>query len=174
MDESTKRSIVASVDNWIFANINIPLNCACGWYAMKLILELAKHGVRAVFQAGTTEFQVNNNAEGNNAFSYVFEGLDTPRAINSIAIGSLPEMHCWAAIPDTQEIIDLSWKHQASRHKEVNGESWDKSLRLQPYFWGTQKELFAKSRIRNGIMSGSYARYYVNREATMYAFDLFV
>ncbi len=98
----------------------VPLYSACAFFAYFTVLELAKRGVRGIVQAGTHSWPIVpehlDDGQRTTHLSYEWEpdSLETTVATGA---GALPEMHCWAAIPATQEIIDLTTSYLPDRAK---------------------------------------------------------
>lgn len=75
----------------------------CFYLSHFVCLELHKLGVRAIPQAGSAswQFRHNDSTTGPTVVEYVWSP-------EGPIFGKLPEVHVWAAIPDTVEIIDAS------------------------------------------------------------------
>jgi len=41
-----------------------------------------------------------------------------------VSLGILPEIHCWAGIIDTNEIVDLSTRHLVQQYEKTMRETW--------------------------------------------------
>ena len=95
-------------------------------------------------QAGSASWLFKSPAKddgvGPTHYSYVFEPGSMQTALQ-LARGELPEIHCWAAILGTQEIIDPTTRHLHELCKlALPGEEW--SAEAPPaYFWGTAANL---------------------------------
>lgn len=90
------------------------INRSCLWYAHETIRELDRQGVRAVLQAGSASWLIvpEEHDDGISPTHYSYECEITPRSLmEMITIGVLPEMHVWAAIPNTNEVIDLTTRY---------------------------------------------------------------
>lgn len=116
----------------------------CLFYAAFTALAIAKRGTRALLQAGSASWLFKSPAKddgvGPTHYSYVFEPGSMQTALQ-LARGELPEIHCWAAILGTQEIIDPTTRHLHALCKlALPGEEW--SAEAPPaYFWGTAANL---------------------------------
>src|SRR5665213_2409584 len=86
----------------------------CLFYGAFTALAIAKRGTRALLQAGSASWLFKapekDDGVGPTHYSYVFETGSVQTAFQ-LACGGLPEVHCWAAIPETQEIIDPTTRH---------------------------------------------------------------
>jgi hypothetical protein len=74
---------------------------------------LRKAKVNVLIQGGSMSWPLRadgiDDGIGDTHFSYMWECEDNPaKALRDILRGTLPEMHAWLAIPDTQEVIDFS------------------------------------------------------------------
>lgn len=58
----------------------------------------------------------------------------------AVANGLLPEMHVWAAIPFTKEIVDMSTKFWPEQAQRLGGFDWPGTV-PPDFFWGTAAEL---------------------------------
>ena len=88
---------------------NIEASCLF-WAKHTASMLAALLGRRAIIQAGSASWPLINDREDDGVrsthFSYQFE-LDK-NAIGKLMEGKLPELHAWAALPDTNEIIDIT------------------------------------------------------------------
>jgi len=86
----------------------------CLFYAAYTAVAVSRRGVRAVLQAGSASWLFKaaerDDGVGPTHYSYVFEANSRMTALR-LGQGMLPELHCWAAIPQTGEIIDLTTRH---------------------------------------------------------------
>lgn len=98
----------------------------CVWWAHFTVEALNERGVRAVLQAGTSYWPrlrpEQDDGVSDNAFGYQF----TPGEgnIKKLVMAQFPEMHCWAAIPATDEIIDLTAGFFPTQAKTLGGYDW--------------------------------------------------
>jgi hypothetical protein len=117
-------------------------------------LTSADHGLRAILQAGSAQFQFRED-DGKSAthFSYMF---DKGEAQKRLSAGIWPEMHVWSGLPETGEIVDLSVKYQPQQAIELAGLVWTPGFVMPDYFWdnATQDNRF---------------RYHVDMAATLLA-----
>lgn len=87
-------------------------------------------GRRAVIQAGTAFWPICplDKDDGSRPLNYGYQ-WEPPESVptammQTILTGYLPEIHCWAAIPDTLEIIDFTTSFQPQICKEQIGADW--------------------------------------------------
>lgn len=99
----------------------------CVYHATATVFTLQKHGVRAVFQAGTAMWPrikpEEDDGVSSTHFSYVWEPDSATTALR-LQNNLLPEMHAWAAIPDTQEIVDVTTKYLPRQCEERACLAW--------------------------------------------------
>lgn len=112
---------------------------ACLYYGAFTALAIARRGVRAILQAGSASWRFkargHDDGVGPTHYSYEFDPWHFLSA-ERLARGAFPEMHCWAAIPSTGEIIDLTTRHlPALLRQGLPGETWTAALPPE-YFWG--------------------------------------
>lgn len=142
LSEDRRRAVVADVVQHMeeYHGDNLPQCCL--YWAAAVVTRLKKEGVRAVLQAGSFSWPrikpENDDGVCSTHFSYVFNRSD-PFTKVRVAQGLLPEIHCWAAIPDTGEIIDLTTRFLPFLC-ESTGLEWTNE-RPPDYFWGTADEL---------------------------------
>ena len=107
--------------------------------ASKIITNL---GSRCIIQAGTAcwprIYAYQDDGVSSTHFSYVWEHSMT--TMNRIKQGLLPEMHAWCAIPETNEIIDMTTCFAAVQCKKTIGAEWPGPV-LPPYIWATPEKL---------------------------------
>lgn len=99
----------------------------CVYLALATVAILRQYGIRASFQAGSSSWPRIRPEEDdgviNTHFSYVWEPR-SKRTLAQLAAGVLPEMHAWAAIPATVEIIDLSTCYLPEQCRKTAGMAW--------------------------------------------------
>jgi hypothetical protein len=106
----------------------------CTWAAL---IELSNRGIIAIPQGGSMSWPMKNEDQDDGVsathWSYVWSP-DSPNSIASVAMGHLPEMHIWAGIPETQEVVDFS-TYGFVKSAEAHGFEWTGD---QPpdFFWG--------------------------------------
>jgi len=110
---------------------------ACLYWASETVRELSRRGTRAIIQAGSASWPrvrpEDDDGIIDTHFGYVFERSDRDR--ERFNRGLLPELHCWAAIPDTGELIDLTTGYQMDQARETAALDWP-APELPPYYWG--------------------------------------
>lgn len=85
---------------------------ACLWWAQAVVRTAAKYDVRLVLQAGTASFrrvpaELDDGIEPTH-LSYQWNGIEHPSVMRRVEANLLPEMHCWAADPQEQALVDLT------------------------------------------------------------------
>ena len=100
---------------------------AC-FYLTLCVIEVAQHHhLRLVPQAGSASWPrirpEQDDGVCNTHFSYMWEA-DNLYTKMKLTMGSLPEVHVWAADPQRQEIIDLTTGHIPHQCKELTGMDW--------------------------------------------------
>jgi hypothetical protein len=95
---------------------------ACAYWAIAFNEAAKRHGIRAILQAGSAQFQFCDD-DGHSAthFSYMFDKIE---ASKRLAAGLWPEMHVWSGIPETGEIVDLTTCYQPQQALELAGLIW--------------------------------------------------
>jgi hypothetical protein len=103
-----------------------PVGAACLLHAGAVVAQLRAYGVPAVLQAGSAGWvrvpPELDDGVSPNAFSYEF--LADARCHRWLAAGMLPEMHCWAAVPATGELIDVTTCFQPGQCRSITGMDW--------------------------------------------------
>jgi hypothetical protein len=106
-------------------------------------LAIAKRGVRTVLQSGSAAWRFKAPAcddGGATHYSYQFNPADQASAAR-LAIGGMPEVHCWVGIPSTGELIDLTTGFLPELlMAALPLEKWTMPP-PQPFFWGTADSL---------------------------------
>ena len=116
---------------------------ACLYWAQAAVDVLTRHGVRALIQAGSCSWPRLSLAQDDGVspthLSYVWEP-DSITTRFQIGMGGMPEMHVWAAVPHTGEIVDLTTGFWPANCRRVLGTDWP-GAKPPDYFWGTADEL---------------------------------
>jgi hypothetical protein len=130
----------------------------CLYYARETIMVLSRHGYKAVVQAGSLQWPCLRPEDDDGIisthFAYMWSPGD-PASAFSVALGNLPEIHCWVGLVNEQEIVDFSvryLKRAAATHKV----KWTAADPPQ-YLWCAANEI------------PDDVRYIPNREASIYA-----
>ena len=99
----------------------------CLYAATALIIELTHRDVRVIAQAGTMCWPRIHMAQDDGYspthWSYVWSPAEAA-SIAAVLGGNLPEMHIWAAIPETKELIDINTRHFPKACKETLDLDW--------------------------------------------------
>lgn len=111
---------------------------SCLYWAAATTKVLRRLGQRCVIQAGSAYWPTHPAGEdpptGVNAFGYEWDRPSSDELALVLSLGWLPEMHCWAALPDAGEIIDCTVGLQADQCLRTQGR---RPLVPYPdYFWG--------------------------------------
>lgn len=104
---------------------------ACLYWTQVAMNILHNRGERVVFQAGTMLWTCT---KPDLAFGYEWTP-DEPFSREALAVGQLPEVHMWCALPDRNEIIDFSTSGFKRIAQEQHGFNWD-TPDPPLYLWG--------------------------------------
>jgi hypothetical protein len=130
----------------------------CLYYAHHTAAVLHKHGYQATIQAGSLQWPrirpEDDDGVMNTHFAYEWSPRDPASAI-SVAMGNLPEMHCWVGIVDRQEIVDFTTRHLKTAAVSL-GLAWS-AAEPPTHLWCPAKGL------------PDWVVYRPNREASIYA-----
>ncbi len=141
MTPSERESFVAGIRTAVefeFAGEN--LGAACLYWALATAEALHRRGERVCVQAGTLEWPCVAHDDGVSPthFSYAWEpGSEATR--ERVAQDLMPEVHCWVALPDSGEVVDLSTKYLRAQAARL-GVQWTGS-EPPDYLWATAAEL---------------------------------
>ena len=122
------------------------------------IITLRAEGIQAVMQAGTMNWKMvaDELDDGTSPTHFTYEwSPDAPASKRSVAMGNLPEMHCWIGVVSSQELIDFSTHGLVARAREA-GFVW-RAPEPPPFLWCAVNE------------QPDYVRYAANMIATQYA-----
>lgn len=104
---------------------------ACFYFAAFTVEEIRKTGTRAVLQAGSAGWPRIRPDQDDGVcpthFSYMWTPNEAP-SIRAMMQGLLPEVHVWAAIPDTGEIVDLTSGKFPEQARKLIGYDWPGDL----------------------------------------------
>lgn len=140
-----KRIIVRQIQSHFRSEYQHWMNpaSACLYWTRSTVTILSLMKTRAIIQAGSCSWPRIHPNQDNGVSPTHFTYKWQPSHIMSkiaVALGQLPEIHVWAAIPETQEIIDLTTGFWPGRCKELLGEDWP-GPKPPEWFWGTADEL---------------------------------
>lgn len=124
----------ALLDEW-YPDIPREDGCCLYWnqVAMRTLLV---HGYKPVMQAGSMHWKINHNPDPNVADTFGYEwSPDTHLSQSQIYNGLLPEVHIWAALPETGELIDFSTGSIKAVATERFGFIWDREDPPE-FVWG--------------------------------------
>lgn len=98
---------------------------ACLYHAMAMCAVLREAGYDAIPQAGDAGWQriPDEDDDGicDTAFGYEWHDDEAEPLWRQ---GLMPEMHCWVAIPDTKEIIDITTRYWPQACQAIMGKGW--------------------------------------------------
>ena len=151
----TVRGVMSRHYPGVFANSG---NCL---YVAACTVEAIKaSGLRAVIQAGTCYWPrltpeakwevIQQDPNEVNVFGYEWEPA-TLATLVKMARNELPEMHCWAAIPDRNEIVDLTSGQFPEQCRRLIGKDWP-GVRPPDWLWQEGRRRVAG---RRGVPSGN-------------------
>jgi len=130
----------------------------CLYYAKETIAVLARHGYKAIIQAGSLQWPClrleDDDGIISTHFAYMWTPGDAASAL-SVALGNLPEIHCWVGLLEEQEIVDFSVRY-LKKAADMHGVKWT-AADPPPYLW------CPVNKIPDDV------RYTPNREASIYA-----
>jgi len=144
--ERATRKRVADVQN---------ITRSCIWYAHETVRELDRQGTRAVLQAGTASWMLipPEKDDGISPTHYTYEcEIDRHSLMYMMATGILPEMHVWAAIPTTNEVIDLTTKYVPDLAKSLGLKC---HVEFPDYVWEDVKSLSKKGMFYKPTMAAT-------------------
>ena len=108
IDDETLGSVLLLAEHFADDLLGADQRNRCLHWSVSTALSLQVHGFRSCINAGTANFQANDNpAPLATHVGHFWQGL-LPEIIEKryIARGVLPEMHCWAVVPDLGLIVD--------------------------------------------------------------------
>jgi hypothetical protein len=150
------RELVLEIEQAIFGLGDRPGLCL--YYAKETMAVFARHGYKAVVQAGSLQWRCLHPEDDDGIisthFSYMWSPGD-PISAFSVALGNLPEMHCWIGLLKEQEIVDFSIRYLKTAATTL-GVKWT-ATDPPPYLWCSV----------NDIPDDVW--YIPNREASIYA-----
>ena len=103
------------------------MTAGCLYWAKATCLRLTEVKQRAILQAGSAAWlRVPTELDDGvieTHYGYWWED-GCERNVQQLAKGELPEMHVWVALPDKNQIIDLTTGFQVDRCRETIGQDW--------------------------------------------------
>tara|TARA_R100001594_G_scaffold36976_2_gene66861 strand:+ start:1490 stop:2017 length:528 start_codon:yes stop_codon:yes gene_type:complete len=149
MSTIDKDAAVAEIREMMHDNYAGPpgtIEAACLFWAKATCIVLEGRGLRAIVQAGSAGWpridEADDDGEVNTHFSYVWEP-DSPSSIAAVKAYRMPEMHVWAAMPDTQTIIDVTSGFQPGQCLTTLGMDWP-GTKPPEYIWSTPEGMYGK------------------------------
>ncbi len=129
IDAATKRGIIRATRHELasaFPAADLPRSCLQSTLCFLRHLYAAT-GIKAQLQAGTMSWRCvapEHDDGGITHYSFIWSPRNAA-SIRSVANGGLPEIHIWAAIIETQEIIDLQKRYFPALLREaIPGKIW--------------------------------------------------
>lgn len=150
------RELVLEIEQAISGFGNRPGLCL--HYAKETLAVFARHGRKAVIQAGSLQWPCLRPEDDDGVISTHFAYMWSPGNLTSafsVALGNLPEMHCWVGLLEEQEIVDFSIRHLKAA-ATASGVNWT-AADPPPYLWCSVNDI------------PDDVRYIPNREASIYA-----
>jgi hypothetical protein len=107
---------------------------------------------RALVQAGSCQWpripKDQDDGKVDTHFAYMWEWNDDTISRVTTAIEdakahrnvTLPEVHCWVALPDRGEIIDITTRYWPKQAMDLQGLDWP-GVKPPDYFWGTFEQM---------------------------------
>ena len=120
---------------------DIPAHRACLYLSYSIIHVLREHRIAALMLAGTAYWprltEATDDGVSPNVFGYQWtEGTPAKDVIGK----AMPEIHVWAGIPATAEIIDLTTGYWPRVCWENLGADW-RAPKPPPFWWGSVRDL---------------------------------
>ena len=127
MNSTLKSSIFALTRRRMDREYEGDMEAACLYWAMTGVQEIQRAGHDAILQAGTLSWPRVNPWEDDGKlathFSYVWEP-DSPMTAARFAVGDLPEMHVWIALPERNEFVDFTTSFLPQMCMRMTGMEW--------------------------------------------------
>lgn len=115
---------------------------ACLYFAHIVALTLHRYGLRPAIQAGSLQWprmpRADDDGRIDTHFAYTWQP-NHPASRAALARGTLPEIHVWCGLPDTQELIDFSTRHLRDAARAA-GLEWT-APDPPRYLWATADEM---------------------------------
>lgn len=107
-----------------------PKEMGCAYWTTLVLIYAHNQKIPACIQAGslswpriTPEEDMATKQTQMTHFSYIWEP-EHPTSIHAVLTGKLPEIHIWAGLPETQEIIDLTTCYLPKQCQERGKLQW--------------------------------------------------
>jgi len=113
---------------------------ACLYWNQVAMRTLMIHGFKPLLQAGTMLWKINDDLdpEACNAFGYQWSP-EEPLSQAQLSAGLLPELHIWAGLKETNELIDFSTAYFRQIAEEEHRFKWT-SPDPPKFIWGKPPE----------------------------------
>lgn len=124
-DRDVKDAVVRRVRSRMDARAHPRPEAACLDWAALTVQELSRHGERCLLQAGSLYWPCAAQDDGVSPthFGYLWEARSATTR-ERLALGLLPEIHVWAALPDRREIVDLTTRYLPQQARSCAGLEW--------------------------------------------------
>lgn len=158
MDKLSKDRIVAAARSKVN---NGDAGGLCLHLAIALGRELARHGIRAVLQAGSAQWRCMDEDDGVSPTHFAYMWELSAQTKQRVAENKLPELHCWIGIPSTQEIVDISTRHLVEEAERRAGIKWTAPL-PPDYIWAGAKNFPQDCHYMVDMTATAIAMYFAN------------
>lgn len=123
---------------------NIPVEGSCLYFAWAVCVAAQERGIRAILQAGTAYWPRINLARDDGLVDTHF-GYEWGEELAQLILTRQGpflgrEMHVWAVIPETKEIIDLTTAYWPAQCRKLLGAEWT-APKPPAYLWARYDEL---------------------------------
>jgi hypothetical protein len=138
---------------------------ACLYWAKHTVDVLNEQKHRAVIQAGSMSWRMVSESidDGVMATHFTYE-FNTDEALRHIQAGRFPEIHCWAALPDSTTIIDVTTRYLI-RNAAESGYPWRHTI-PPDYLWCQPETIPAEAVYRPDVKAIAYALHCLKRIET--------
>lgn len=103
------------------------MTAGCLYWAKATCLRLLEVNQRAIIQAGSAAWlRIPTEMDDGEIATHYGYWWDAECQSNMVQLikGELPEMHVWVALPDKNQIVDLTTGFQVDRCRETIGQDW--------------------------------------------------
>jgi len=115
----------------------------CFFYGIRTVEALRKHGLAAILQAGSCQWPriTPEQDDGKCAthFGYVWSPGEG-QSVLARAMGVMPEMHVWAALPNEGEIVDFTTGFFPEQARIIGNFDWP-GPKPPKFVWATTSEI---------------------------------